>query len=166
MSSLQVNLKKISPERSSLHCRRADGSETWSRVHPFYPGHDLTHYSVESALGLNQGFFGLIASGWELSDFIQKSVAARLPTEAFWAECAVGVTELLNNGGAPANPPPLAEWEEALRQSIAGQRLPAFRAITAEEYADLNSLRRSLLARWSALPVGETLSFVFSAPAS
>ena len=78
MSSLQVNLKKISAEKSSLHCRRADGSVTWSRVHAFYPGHDLTHFAVETGLGLRQGFFGLIAGGWELSDFIQKSVAAKL----------------------------------------------------------------------------------------
>lgn len=161
MPSLQVNLKKISAERASLHCRRPDGTETWSRVHPFYPGHDLTHYSVESALGLKHGFFGLIASGWELSDFIQRSVAARLPTEAFWSECAVGVTELLNHGGAPANPPAFAEWEEALQQSIAGQGLPAFRGVHEAEYARLNELRATLLRRWSKLPTGETLTLDF-----
>lgn len=157
MSSLEVNLKKISAEKSSLHCRRADGTVTWSRVHPFYPGHDLSHFAVEKALGLRQGFFGLIAGGWELSDFIQKSAAARLPVEAFWAECAVGVTELL---GQPA-PPILADWQDALDQSVAGQKLPPFRRVTAGEYARLNSLRALLLQRWAVLPTGDTLTLDF-----
>ena len=162
MASLQINLKKISAERSSLHCRRADGTVTWSRVHPYYPRHDLSHFAVETALGLRQGFFGLIASGWELADFIQKRAAARLPPEAIWAECAVGVTELLASTGAP----PLREWQEALDQSIAGQKLPPFRRVSDGEYARLNSLRAALLRQWAALPVGGTLTLDFSPPAS
>jgi len=162
MASLQINLKKISAERSSLHCRRADGTVTWSRVHPYYPRHDLSHFAVETALGLRQGFFGLIAGGWELADFIQQRAAARLPTEAIWAECVVGVTELLGNPVAP----PLAEWQDALDQSVAGQNLPPFRRVAAGEYARLNSLRTSLLQQWAALPVGETLTLDFALPAS
>jgi hypothetical protein len=162
MPSLQVNLKKISAEQSSLHCRRRDGSVTWSRVHPFYPGHDLSHFAVETALSLRQGFFGLIGEGWELADFIQKSVAARLPVEAFWAECAVGVTELL----AQPAPPTLAEWQDALDQSVAGQKLPPFRRVTAAEYARLNSLRAALLQRWAVLPIGDTLTLDFDLPVS
>jgi hypothetical protein len=157
MPSLQVNLKKISVEQSSFHARRPDGSEVWSRVHPFYPGHDLTHFAVESALGLRRGFFGLIAEGWELTDFVRKHAAAKLPVEAFWAECAVGVTELL---GSPA-PPTLAEWQDALDQSVAGQKLPPFRRVNEAEYARLNFLRAALRQQWSVLPMGETLTLDF-----
>jgi hypothetical protein len=157
MASLQINLKKISAERASLRCRRPDGTLTWSRVHPYYPRHDLSHFAVETALELKQGFFGLIAGGWELADFIQKSVAARLPPEAIWAECAVGITELLSD---PA-PPSLAKWQEALDQSVAGQNLPPFRRVSDGEYARLNSLRATLLQQWTALPVSETLMLDF-----
>lgn len=157
MTALQITLKKISAERASLHCRRADGTETWSRVHPFYPTHDLSHFAVETALGLRQGFFGLIAGGWDLDDFIQKQVAAKLPVEAFWAECAVGVTELLGRDG----PPPLAEWSAALAESVAGQKLPPFRAVTGAEYDHLNTLRADLLSQWGVLPVGGTLTLTF-----
>ena len=159
---LQVSLKKISAEQSSFHCRRPDGTVTGSRVPPFYPRHDLSHFAVETALGLRHGFFGLIAQGWELADFVEKHVAAKLPVEAFWAECAVGVTELLNS---PA-PLPLSEWQQALDQSVAGQQRPPFRRVTAEEYAHLNTLRASLLQQWTALPVGETLTLEFALPAS
>jgi hypothetical protein len=154
---LQVQLKKVSAEKSSFHARRPDGSEVWSRVHPFYPGHDLTHFAVESALGLRRGFFGLLAEGWELTDFVRKHAAAKLPVEAFWAECAVGVTELL---GRPS-PLPLAEWQDALDQSVAGQKLPPFRRVNAAEYARMNSQRAALLRQWSDLPLGETLALDF-----
>lgn len=162
MPALQVNLKKISDAQSSFHCRRPDGSETWSRVSPFYPRHDLTHFAVESALGLKQGFFGLIAAGWALDDFVQKGVARQLPVEAFWAECAVGVTELLNS---PA-PLPLAGWQDALDQSVAGQKLPPFRRVGADEYDRLNARRTALLQQWAALPAGGTLTLEFASPAS
>jgi hypothetical protein len=157
MASLQINLKKISAGRASLQCRRPDGTVTWSRVHPFYPTHDLGHFAVETALGLRHGFFGLIAGGWELADFMERSVAARLPAEAFWAECAVGVTELLTGAESPT----LAEWQAALDQSVAGQHLPPFRRVTDAEYAALISLRAALLQRWAALPVGGTLTLAF-----
>ena len=160
MASLQISLKKISAQQASLQCRRPDGSVTWSRVHPFYPTHDLSHFAVETALGLRQGFFGLIAGGWELADFIQRSVAAQLPTEAFWAECAVGVTELLTGTGSMA----LADWQAALDQSVAGQDLPAFRRVTEAEYATLTATRAALLRRWAALPVGGTLTLEFGPP--
>jgi hypothetical protein len=159
---LQVNLKKISAERSSFHCRRPDGTDVWSRVHPFYPGHDLSHFAVETALGLRQGFYGLIATGWELADFVQKRVAEKLPLEAFWTECAVGVTELLNR----PIPLPLAEWQDALDQSVASQKLPPFRRVNEAEYARLNTLRADLLRQWVALPMGETLTLGFAMPAS
>ena len=162
MASLQINLKKISTEQASLNCRRPDGTITWSRVHPFYPRHDLSHFAVETTLGLRQGFFGLIAAGWELADFIQKSVAARLPVEAFWAECAVGTTELLGVNG----PPPLAEWQAALGQSLAGLNLPPFRRVSEQEYVQLNSTRAALLQKWAALPVGGTLTLDFVLPPS
>lgn len=51
---MRVHIKKGRDGRPTLTCIRADGSRTWSRVHPFFPLHDLTHYAVESVLGLNQ----------------------------------------------------------------------------------------------------------------
>src|SRR4051812_25497456 len=95
--SLQIELKKISAERASLTCRRPDGTATWSRVALFFPLHDLTHFAVESALGLREGFFGLIAAGWELADFTKPGVAARLPAEGLVVENIIGTIERLGD---------------------------------------------------------------------
>ena len=153
--TLQIELKKISAERSSLTCRRPDGSVTWSRVHSFFPLHDLTHFAVESELGLQQGFFGLIAAGWDLADFMQPGVAARLPVEGLLAENLVGTVERLGDDLSEA------EFSAALTDSLTAQSLPPFRALAAAELARIRARRAALLAQWRALPAGETLRLEF-----
>ena len=153
--TLQVELKKISAERASLTCRRPDGSATWSRVHSFFPLHDLTHFAVESELGLQQGFFGLVAAGWDLADFTSPGVAARLPTEALTTENIVGTVERLGDDLSPA------EFATALADSLAAQNLPPHRELAADELARIRATRAALIAQWRTLPVGDTLRLEF-----
>lgn len=155
MRALAVELKKISAERASLACRRPDGTSTWARVHSFFPLHDLAHFAVETELAQRHGFFGLIADGWQLDDFTQPGVAARLPAEALVVENLVGTVERVGDDA------PLAEFSAALADSLAAQNLPAFRALTAGELARVRTTRAGLIARWRALPVGETLRLEF-----
>ncbi len=152
---LQIEFKKISAERASLRCRRPDGSATWSRVQAFFPLHDLTHFAVESELGLRQGFFGLIASGWDLSDFTQPGVAARLPAEGIVVENIVGTVERLGEELTAA------DFAGALADSLAGQNLPPYRTLGDEELKRIREKRAALIAQWRALPVGETLRLEF-----
>ncbi|MFM8779973.1 MAG: hypothetical protein ACKOFO_00550 [Gemmatimonadota bacterium] len=63
--TLRIEFKRTSDGRPSLACVREDGTRTWARVHPFLPTHDLTHCAVESVLGVDDAFFGLIALGWD-----------------------------------------------------------------------------------------------------
>ncbi len=153
--ALHIELKKISAERSSLACRRPDGTATWSRLDSFYPLHDLAHFAVESELGLRRGFFGLIADGWQLDNFAERGFAARLPAESFLAENLVGTIERL---GDDLSPP---EFATALTNSLAAQNLPPFRVLSADELARIRATRAALIARWRALPVGETLRLDF-----
>ena len=52
---------------------RADGTATWQRKDGpqarFFAVHDLEHYAVETTLGYQRGFYGLVAEGWDLADF-------------------------------------------------------------------------------------------------
>lgn len=55
---------------ATLRCIRADGSETWSNTkHPALVVHDLIHYVVETELGFGQAFYGLLATGHDISNF-------------------------------------------------------------------------------------------------
>ncbi len=152
---LQIELKKVSAERSALTCRRPDGTATWLRVPSFFPLHDLTHFAVESELGLREGFFGLIAAGWNLEDFTQAGVAARLPVEGLLAENLVGNIERLDDDLSET------EFSAALTDSLTAQGLPPYRRVAAVELARIRAQRAALIVQWRALPVGETLRLAF-----
>src|SRR4051812_23573535 len=93
MPTLTFQLKKRADARAQLVLIRDDGTTTRARVGPaegYGPVHDLTHYAIEQTLGLSEGFLGLVASGWEISDFEVKGTARILPPEAVVAEVAAG----------------------------------------------------------------------------
>ena len=69
---MKVQFTKRKDGGAVVRCVRADGSATWQRQDDqraaFFPLHDLTHYAVETELGYGRGFYGLIASGWDIAD--------------------------------------------------------------------------------------------------
>ncbi|MDF2775439.1 MAG: hypothetical protein K0S86_4940, partial [Geminicoccaceae bacterium] len=70
---LRIRIKKNADGSAALTCIRADGSVTWQRQEGaqgrFFPRHDLTHFAVETTLGHRRGFYGLVAEGWNITDF-------------------------------------------------------------------------------------------------
>ena len=96
---------------SVLTIYREDGSYSWSKLHRRLETHDLAHYSVESTLGFDKAFYGIIANGFEISDFElpreQRPFAVRpenLSSEAIITEHIVNLLEVeLNNTGLNAN---------------------------------------------------------------
>src|SRR3954454_18258245 len=88
-----IRIKKARDGRTALSCTRADGTTTWQRQQggqaAFFPRHDLTHYAVETTLGLREAFFGLVASGWDMSDFGSPWPRGALPPQANVAELIV-----------------------------------------------------------------------------
>src|SRR5712691_9180335 len=91
---LVIRVKKKTDGSAALSCRRADGSVTWQRQDGgqgrFFPLHDLTHYAVETVLGHPRGFYGLVAEGWDLSDFGKPWPRGPLPVESIASELVVG----------------------------------------------------------------------------
>jgi len=160
---MRIELKRGKDGRPTLACVRPDGSRTWAKLHPFFPLHDLTHCAVESVLGFDQAFFGLVASGWALDDFSQSRASARLPTEARWAESLVGLFEREAAAGASWWAP---EFNELLALSLRGQELAPFRTLGDDELDAIRQLRDELQARWLAVVPGDTLEVVFPATAA
>jgi len=155
-----VQIKKGSDSRPTLVCVRGDGTRTWSTVHPFFPIHDITHYAVESVLGLEQAFFGLVDSGWNLAAFETPGTRTTLPPEALLAEHVVGIFDLERGMGRLLT---AAEFNEALTESLRERPGIGGRTLTAEEILAVRSLRGALQARWQALGPGETLEIPFPA---
>ena len=160
---LTVQLTKRADGSVVLRCVRADGSATWQRQDgrhaQFFPFHDLTHFAVETTLGIRRGFYGLMAEGWDIAETEGKGARGRLPDEALLAEQIVGLLDRERLGGA--SPMPATEFNGYLRQLMASGSLAQ-----APELSDtqLDAVRRrvnELHEQWSVLPPGETLVLKF-----
>lgn len=152
---LRILFSKPADGSTVLRCIRENGSETWQkqdRHAAFLVPHDLTHLAVESVLGIRQGFFGLIASGWEIAETDGKSKRGELPAEAIDAEFLVGTFDTERAG------PVL--WTAAEFNESMGVRGSA-RPVTDEEIAEVRKRRSQLFARWAAIESGGILELTF-----
>ena len=142
---MKVELEKKPGGASVLRCTRRDGSVTFQRHEgkqgTFFPIHDLTHLAVESELARPEGFFGLVASGWDIEETTGKSPRGPLPEGAIAVEKLVGLLDLERAG--------VASWE------------PADLGLTVDEAARVRRRIADLLARWEALPAGSVLTVDF-----
>jgi hypothetical protein len=161
--SLEIRFKKASDGRASLAGIRGDGTTTWQRDRTggFFPVHDLTHYAVETTLGLDRAFFGLLSEGWNITDFGPPWPHGALPHEALLAELIVGLLDLESASGHRLA---AAEMNQALRQKLqAAGAAPASRDLTQAELDTIRATRARLIARWRAVTPGDTLVLRFPA---
>ncbi|MFL5605571.1 MAG: hypothetical protein ACJ8AD_03915 [Gemmatimonadaceae bacterium] len=145
-----------------LELRRADGTSTWQkRTGPtahFFAVHDLTHYAVETVLGYERAFYGLVAEGWDLADFGQPWPRGRLPDDALPAEVIVGCFDRQRAAGEPLTADD-CNATAASYFSNAGRESPL--ALTDDDLARVRARLSDLVWRWYALPEGETLELSF-----
>jgi hypothetical protein len=145
-----------------LRCVRADGSATWQRhagAHArFFALHDLTHFAVESTLGVSRGFFGLVASGWSIEDTGGKGAPGPLPAEALLVEHLVGFLDAERAGGVPWS---AADFAPQAASVAPEHPLVAGGAITDALLDRVRARRDELFARWGGVPPGAVLELSF-----
>jgi hypothetical protein len=163
MPDLLIRIKKKTDGSAALSCTRADGSVTWQRqdgqLGAFFPLHDLTHYAVERVLDLPHAFYGLLADGWDLSDFGKASAKGPLPADAHLAELIVGFFDLERATGFIGT---ADEFNEKIQGWYADNKRmpPAFRMSDAQ-LAGIRDEREKAFALWKALSPGDTLELPF-----
>jgi len=146
---MTVEIAKCADGRSVLRCVHADGSVTWQkqdRHAAFFAIHDLTHFAVESTLGYRDGFFGLIAQGWNIDDTTGTGARGRLPYEAIEVEHLVG---LLNTE--------LASGTTMTAEELNGAS-PIPTRLTEEQLQRVRARCSELFWQWHSLPPGGTLA--------
>lgn len=120
---------------------------------------DLTHYAVETTLGLHQGFYGLLATGWNIPDFEVKGATWQLPDEALVAECIVGQ---LINAVFVGREPPAEDFKWLVRSAVDGVRPgTTVPVVDAEILRQTRHTLGGLPARWRALPPGGALELEY-----
>ncbi|MDP9203489.1 MAG: hypothetical protein M3P26_16400 [Gemmatimonadota bacterium] len=163
-----IRIKKGADGRTSLSCTRADGTTTWQRQEGgqavFFPRHDLTHHAVETVLGHRRGFYGLVAAGWDLSDFGTPWPRGKLPKDANLAEMIVGFFDRERASGQMAT---AEELNEHLATFCEENGLPAPEKFTEEDLSRVRRKRGELFAQWDAVQPGDVLELRFdpAAPA-
>lgn len=140
---------------------RADGSATWQRhqgpTAQFFPLHDLTHFAVETTLRHARGFYGLVAEGWEISDFGSPWPRGRLPDDLDPSEDIVGFLDLERASGHQQS---AAEYNAQLERQLAGRRT-SFAPLTEAQLTAIRERVRELHERWLALAPGDTMRLAF-----
>src|ERR1051325_4323049 len=159
---LTIRIKKSPDGRSALTCTRADGTSTWQRMKnaqaAFFPRHDLTHYAVETVLGHHKGFYGLVAEGWDLSDFGTPWPRGRMPNEAVLSEMIVGSLDVERSSGE------LARAEDINRRLVefcVEHGLQAPRPLTGDDLWRIRQRRGELFAMWEAVKPGDAIELPF-----
>jgi hypothetical protein len=162
MPMLTFRIKKRPDTTAMLVLVREDGSSTSGAIGPpngYGPVHDLAHYVVERTLGLREGFLGLVASGWAITDFEKKGTAKQLPFEAVLAEVAAGELsrQVMTWQWSSAEDYAWAV-ETTVKQSRPDDLLPP---ITHETFERLRAELLDLRHRWNQLGAGDTLELPF-----
>jgi hypothetical protein len=156
---VRVQITKKADGSGVLRCVRADSSVTWQkqtdRHAAYFSLHDLTHFAVETTLGLRRGFFGLIAEGWDIEDTTGKGARGPLPPEAGEAEMMVGVFSAEAAGGVIWTVDEFNEYAATV----------GTRKLSADEIARVKKKRSELFQQWSAVEPGAALELQFEAAA-
>ncbi len=148
---LRVDIVKQADGSGLLRCTRADGSVTWqkqTRHAAHFALHDLTHFAVETALGYRQGFFGLIASGWEVEDTTGKGARGPLPAEALEVERLVGLFDTERASGVLPKAVEFSEFSP--------------RPLSDADLGNIRTLRAALFEQWRAVAPGQALQLTFA----
>lgn len=165
---LRIRIKKNADGSAALTCIRADGSVTWHRQEGaqgrFFPPHDLTHFAVETTLGHRRGFYGLVAEGWNITDFGTPWPRGPIPIDADPSELIVG---LLDAERAAGERGAAADFNDRIatyyRAHFPGTPAPT---LTDDDLANIRRRRAELFAQWDAVRPGLALELTFDVGAA
>jgi hypothetical protein len=96
---MRIGFRKLTDERHVLSIRRDDGtSESVELETRSFLLHDLVHYAVEAEACIEDGFWGLLASGTTLGELKERAMGTALSPGLTRAESLVGPMQSVWNG--------------------------------------------------------------------
>lgn len=155
-----MRLKKV-PDGVVLSLVRAGAPTAIQRTgHAgFFAHHDLMHYTVETTLGLQRAFLGLMARGWDFSTFGDRADPRyqQLPWEAIYAERWVDLMMRSFRDPAWRDEQLRPLWLEDVMSQTAGlynEVPPGTPRVTDTQILAICTTFDDLLKRWAAIPPG------------
>ena len=154
---MQVEIRKSADGSGLLRCTRQDGTVCWQKQKRYgvhFAFHDLTHFAVETVLGYKEGFFGLIAHGWEMEDTTGKGSRGPLPAGALEVETLVGTLDAERACGTLLT---AAEFNEMVALQASNGSRPAPRSLSDGEIQAVRKRRSELFRQWQEVKEGSEL---------
>ena len=154
---MEILITKNTSKDHILSCKRKDGTVTWTRVSNFFILHDLCHYTIETCLLLKKAFFGMLASGTDITEFDlpkdQRTI--ELTPEALFAEHLVNLVVIDHTQGRMDN---LLEIFKETYNDASGNLL---NRIKEEKLQAIRDNYAALLQKWKVVPETESLKLIF-----
>ena len=160
-TQLEIRLRRGRDGPDNLTLTRSDGTSTWQRLPRGQAQHDLTHYAVETCLGLTNGFYGLVAAGRDISDFEDRET--RGPTdEAMLTEFLVNQVLLEHASGRFTD---VEEFNSIMLSTLQnhqdGDLARVHRPLTTEELDMVRTKARELWGAWLRTNPGNDMTLTF-----
>ncbi len=158
-STLEIRIKKGKGDVHSLTCTRADGSSTWSKLKGSYgPAHDLAHFVVETALGSEGGFYGLLMQGHDITAFEEATDRTWVGVEGIYIECVAMAVQYIASGvDAPSG------FNAMVDDACARQEIPSRLVFPEAIVALLVERYLGQLQQWNQLLPGQSMQLAFPA---
>lgn len=142
--------------RNVLSCARPDGTKASADLGPNLPHHDLAHFVVERAFGLNDGFFGNIARGYTPAQLSDKDTIRSLGAAPYRAEILARALGSLHTGACSPE-----QFEELVNAELSSLGLPSM-IIEPDVREALLAEFNGHLATYRDLRDGDSMTLSFS----
>jgi hypothetical protein len=156
---MRIVLTRLTDARHALEVHRSDGSrervelETRSCLI-----HDLTHFAVEEAARITEGFWGSLAAGRTFDDLMGRTGAGTMDDGGVMM--AVERTVAVLQGGAKAREDPAAAHARIVAMLRIQDQSPA-PWFTVEFVARVHERVRQLVGHWNATPFGSSMELIW-----
>ena len=152
---MRIRLTKLSDQRHAFEIERDDRRrervelETRSCLL-----HDLTHFALEEAAGIDAGFFGSLATGKTLAELSGRGEAdaPQYTGLALEVERTVAVLQKITRTGES---PAAAHARITAMLALQGESPPEW--FTPELVSRIHERMRALVGRWKATPYGSAM---------
>ena len=144
-------------DKNMLTCSRPDGTTTWMEATPFFVAHDLAHFVIEKQLQIVNGFYGLIASGFDITDFEKKReiTPQQLPEDSIKAELLVNLILTERNDRKR-----LESFNATFNEVSERYGLPNMK-FDASDLDKIHNQLDEMLKRWASLPINESITLTW-----
>jgi hypothetical protein len=143
--------------RNIMVCIRPDGSSVAADLGPSLPYHDLAHFVVERAFGLEDGFFGNVARGYTPAQLSDKAVILSLGSSPYRAEILARALGSMKTGACAPE-----QFEELVNAELS--RLSLSLCIAANTRDAMMVEFNELVDKYDGLLDGDSMTLMFDVP--